>query len=90
MGKATGLVFPCLMLLQLDMCLLAYRNTYNAFFMGLPVSYFVSHLSLLPAKSVDLAVVHDGFPSQWKSYIFFTATLIAEVLFEHLLICNAV
>ena len=32
-------------------------------FMGLPVSSFVSHLSLLTVKSADLEVVHDGFPS---------------------------
>ena len=43
--------------MQPDMCLLAYRNTYNAFFMDLPVSSFVFHSSLLTAKGVDLAVV---------------------------------
>ena len=63
-----------------ERCLLAYRSMYNAFFMDLPVS-FVSHSSLLTAKSVDLAVARDGFPSKWKLSVFFlVATLIAEVL----------
>ena len=35
---------------------------YNAFFMDLLVSSFVSHSSLLTAKSVDLVVACDGFP----------------------------
>ena len=70
---------------------LVYHSTYNAFFMDLPVSSFVSQSSLLTAKSADLAVAHDGFPSQWKSSIFFiVATLIAEVLFEQFLVCTAV
>ena len=60
-AKATGLIFYCLMLLQPNMCLLAYRRIYNAFFMDLPVSSFVSHLSLLTAKVVDLVVASDGF-----------------------------
>ena len=30
---------------------------------GLPMSSFVSHSSLLTAKSVNLAVTCDGFPS---------------------------
>ena len=65
---------------------------YNAFFMDLPVSSFVSHLSLLTVKDVNLAIEHDGFPSYWKSSVFFiVATVIAEVLFEQVLIhttCN--
>ena len=60
--KAVAHLFHCSMSLQLDMCLLAFRNTYNAFFMDLPVSSLVSHSSLLIVKGVDLAVVHDGFP----------------------------
>ena len=40
---------------------------YNAFFMDLPVSYFVSHSSLptvkRKAKSVNLVVACNGFPS---------------------------
>ena len=64
---------------------------YNGFFMDLPVPSFLSHSSLLTAKSVDLAVTHDGFPSKWKSsVILIVVTLIAEVLFEQLLIRNAV
>ena len=31
--------------------------------MNLPVSSFVSHLSLLKGKGVDLARARDGFPS---------------------------
>ena len=58
-AKATGLI---LMSLRPDRCLLAYRSMYNAFFMDLPVSSFVSHSSLLTAKSVDLALARDGFP----------------------------
>ena len=42
---------------------MAYSSAYNAFFMDLPVSSFVSHSSLLTMKSVDLAVACDGFPS---------------------------
>ena len=58
---------------------------YNAFFMDLPASSFVSHPSLLTAKSVDLAVARDGFPSQWKLSVFFiVAILTAEVLFVQL------
>ena len=70
---------------------MAYRSTYNAFFMDLPVSSFVSHTSLLTVKSVDLAVARDGvardsFPLKRKSSIFFiVAILIAEVLFEQFL-----
>ena len=65
---------------------------YNAFFMDLPVSSFVSHSSLLTGKSVDLVVAaHDGFPSKRKSSVFFiVATLIAEVLFKQFLIRTAV
>ena len=79
------------MSLRPERCLLPYRSTYNAFFMDLPVSSFVSHSSLLTAKSVDLVVARDGFPSKWKLSVFFiVATLIAEVLFEQFLICTAV
>ena len=70
---------------------MAYHSAYNAFFMDLPVSSFVSHSSLLTAKSFDLAVVCDGFPLKQKSFVFFiVATLIAEVLFEQFLIRTAV
>ena len=51
-AKAMGLIFHCSMLLRPERCLLAYRSTYNAFFMDLPVSFFVSHSSLLTAKGV--------------------------------------
>ena len=62
-AKATDLIFHYSALLWPERCLLAYHSTYNAFFMDLPVSSFVSHSSLLTAKSVDLAIACDGFPS---------------------------
>ena len=63
-AKAKDLVFlHCSMSLRPERCLLAYRSTYNAFFMDLPVSSCVSHSSLLTRKTVDFAVAHDGFPS---------------------------
>ena len=69
---------------------MAYRSTYNAFFMDLPVSSFVCHSSLLTAKGVDLAVARDGFPSKRKLFIFFiVAIMIAEVLFKQFLIRTA-
>ena len=49
-AKATGLTFHRSTLLWPDRCLLAYGST------DLPVSSFVSHSSLLTAKSVDLAM----------------------------------
>ena len=60
MAKVTDLIFYCLMLLQPDMCLLAYRSTYNAFFMDLyiPVSSFVSQLSLLLSRKVLILQYH--------------------------------
>ena len=62
-AKATGLIFHCSTSLRPKRCLLAYRSTYNAFFMDLPVSSFVSHSSLLTAKGVYLTVARDGFHS---------------------------
>ena len=62
-AKAMGLIFHCLTLLRPDRCLLAYSSMYNAFFMDLPMFSFVSHSSLLTAKSVDLTIARDGFPS---------------------------
>ena len=89
-AKAMGLTVHCLTLLRPGRCLLAYRSTYNAFFMDLPVSSFVSHSSLLTEKGVDLAVARDGFPLKWKWSIFFVvAILIAEVLFKQFLIRTA-
>ena len=65
---------------------------YNAFFMDLPVSSFVSHSSLLTAKSVNLAIAHDGFPSRNGNcpYFFIAAILIAEVLVKQFLIRTVV
>ena len=70
---------------------MAYRSTYNAFFMDLPMSSFLSHSSLLTGKGVDLAQALDGFPLKRKSSVFFiVAILIAEVLFKQFLIRTAV
>ena len=58
---------------------------------GLTSVLLVSRSSLLTAKGVDLVGVRDGFLSYWKLSVFFiVATLIAAVLFEQFLICNAV
>ena len=66
-------------------------HTYNAFFIDLTVSSFVSHSSLLTGKSVDLVVARDGFPSQQKSSVYFiVATSIAEVFIKQFLIRIAV
>ena len=90
-ARAVGLIFSLFTSLQPDRCLLAYHSTYNTFFMDLPVSSFVSHSSLLTAKSVDLAVACDGFPSKQKLSVFvIVAILIAEVLFKQFLICTTV
>ena len=70
---------------------LAYCSVYNALFMALPVSSFVPHSCLLTAKSVDLMVAHDGFPSKRKLSVFFiVAIFIAVVLFKQFLIRNDV
>ena len=63
-ARATGLTFsPFDVALTQEVPFDIPHYTYNAFFMDLPVSSFVSHSSLLTAKSVDLAVACDGFPS---------------------------
>ena len=62
-AKATDLIFLLFDVASAKRYLLAYHSTYNAFFMDLPVSSFVSHSSLLTAKSVDLVAASDGFPS---------------------------
>ena len=62
------------------------------------MSSFVSHSSLLTAKSVNLVVAHDGFSRNGNRpyfvkdlwYFFIVAILIAEVLFEQFLIRTAV
>ena len=46
-AKAMGLIYS---LFDVARCLLAYHSTYNAFFMDLPVSSFVSHSSLLTER----------------------------------------
>ena len=67
-------------MLQAERCFLAYHNTYNAFFMDLPVSFFVFHSSLLTAKGDNL-VVHMMVSFALAVY-FIVATLITEMLFK--------
>ena len=58
MAEALGLIF------SLFDVALARQVTFSIpHYMDLPVFSFVSHSSLLTAKTVDLAVAHDGFPS---------------------------
>ena len=49
--------------------------------MDLPVSSFVSHSSLLTAKSVDLVVASDGFVTEIVHIFHNSGYLIAEMLF---------
>ena len=55
MAKAMGLIFSLFDVASARQVILAYHSIYNAFFMGLPMSSFVSHSSLLTGKGVDLA-----------------------------------
>ena len=64
--------------LQPDTCLLTYRSIYIAFFMDLPVSSFVSHLSLLTEKGVDLVVVCDA----WLPFIMKIAHIFHSGYFD--------
>jgi len=55
MARVMGLIFCCSTSFQPERCILPYRcvcNTYNEFFMDLPIPSFVSHSSLLTTKSV--------------------------------------
>ena len=64
MAKATGLIFSLFDVASVGHVLFGIpQYVYNAFFMDLPVSSFVSHSSLLTAKGVDLTVVREDFPS---------------------------
>ena len=63
MAKATGLIVSLFDVASIGHVSLAYRSMYNAFFMDLPVSSFVSHSSLLTVKGINLVVAHDGFTS---------------------------
>ena len=71
-AKDAGLIIRFSTSLRPDRCLLAYRSMYNAFFMDLPVSFFVSHSSLLTAKSANLAIARDGFPSCNRNCPYFS------------------
>ena len=85
-AKATGLIFSLFDVTSARQVPLAYHSTYNAFFMDLPVSFFVSHSSLLTGKGVDLARARDGFPSKRKLSVFFiVAILICRGAFQTVL-----
>ena len=56
MAKGMDLIFSLFSPTLARGCLLAYCRTYNAFFMDLPVSSFMFHLSLLTTKNVNLVV----------------------------------
>ena len=71
--------FHCLISLQTDRYLLAYRSTYNAFFMDLLCVLFIF---------VDDKQCRFGSSTQWLFYV--VATLITEVMFEKFLIHIAV
>ena len=56
---------------------------YYAFYMDLPLSFFVFHLSLPTVENIDLVVPFHGI-------FFIVATWITEVLFKQFLILTAV
>ena len=90
-AKATGLSFNCLMLLQPERCLLAYRSMSNAFFRDLPVSSFEFHSSFLAVKSINLVVACDGFFCVTEIIcIFHSGYFNCRVLFKQFLIRTAV
>ena len=62
-AKSTGLIVSLFDVTSAGHVPFGILQYVNAFFMDLPVSSFVSHSSLLTAKSVDLTVACDGFPS---------------------------
>ena len=71
-AKATGLIFSLFDVASSQQVPFGiYHSTYNAFFMDLPVSSFVSHSSLLTAKSVNFVIARDGFPSHNGNRPFF-------------------
>jgi len=57
MATATGLIFLLFDIASAWEVRLLYHCIYNAFSMDLPVPLFVSHSSLLTAKSVDYVAV---------------------------------
>ena len=63
MAKATSLIFSLFNIASaghVPFDIPQYHSMYGAFFMDLLASFFVSHLSFLTAKGVNLVV---GFPS---------------------------
>ena len=80
-----GLILPLFDVTSARDVPLAYRSTCNIFFMDIPVSSFVFHLSLLAVKSVNLVVSYNGFLC-----MSVVSTLITEMLFEYFLIFTAV
>ena len=74
------------------MCLLAYRSTYNARIMDLPMSSFVSHFFLLTAQGVDSRQHNAWFPVCKRELSIFSVVtgLIVEALLILLFFYNAV
>jgi len=61
----------------------AHCSMYNAFFMELPVAFFVPHSALLTVKSVNSVVALDGFFHNRKLSVFFMqATFNYTVVFQ--------
>ena len=63
-AKATGLIFSLFDIALARQVPFGIPQYVQCILHGLTtVSYFVSHSSLLTAKSVDLVIARDGFPS---------------------------
>ena len=62
-AKATGLIFSLFDVASARQVPFGIPQYVQCLFMDLPVSSFVSLSALLTAKSVDLAIARDGFPS---------------------------
>ena len=91
MAKATGLIFSLFDVALAREVPFSIPQYVQCILHGLTSVLFVSHSSLPPAKSVNLVIAHDGFPSLRKLSIFLiVAVLIAEVLFEQFLIRTVV
>jgi len=86
-AKVTGLIFPCLMLLQPERCFLAKHNAYSALTSALlcvPLFFADSEKVLVWWLRVIVASFHMEIVC-----IFILATLITELLFKQFLIRTA-
>ena len=66
-----------------------YHRVYDACFMDLPVSSFVSHLSLQNINYQFAVVLCDGFP-MFITGVSSVAGLIPEAVLTVFLVCNTV